>query len=169
MAEDDSKVEELNPRSANDITDVNMELKVWYAATKDAGYPIPISNIQSINIFESMFTKLPSMILVLQDSGSWFHYNGIQIGVKIHVLFRPNITDDKIVESYLSMDFVVQSVTYSVDHEHGGYYTLINCMYPAESYVNEICQWPNNDIVTDIKNPLQWMFTLIVCQRWARR
>jgi len=134
-----------------------VDLQVWIGDPKDATKGITIENeaIDSIDITENLFTTLPTINMVLTDSGRFFFRYNVRIGDTLNVRMAPAATlkeeEDQVAAPYVSASFTVQSVTDVPDHRNNLYIHRITGVYAAVGFINKIIQYPQD---TNILNPV---------------
>lgn len=141
----------LDPSSAGQSApsaSVNNVIEVLYGGDDPKkAYHIPNGKISKIEIKESFFTKLPTVRLFLNDTGTFFDSVGFQIGNVINVKITPIIKNQDIIpKPYVNSKFVIQSINYYPDQDRKDYLYEINGIYAAEKYLNDICIWPVTEI-----------------------
>lgn len=141
----------LDPSAASQsgpTASVNNVIEVLYGSDDiKKAYPIPTNKIDKIQIKESFFSKLPTLKLVLSDVGTLFNTVGFQIGYTINVKITPIVRNkDVIPRPYVNSNFTIQSINYVFDMDKKYYVYELNCIYPAEKYLNDICVWPITEI-----------------------
>lgn len=127
---------------------VNNVIEVLYGSDDPKkAYQIPNAKISKIEIKESFFIKLPTMKLLLNDTGTFFNDVGFQIGNIINIKITPVIKNlDSIPKPYVNSKFVIQAINYYFEADKNNYIYEINGMYAAEKYLNDICVWPITEI-----------------------
>jgi len=127
---------------------VNNVIEVLYGSDDPKkAYQIPNAKISKIEIKESFFIKLPTMKLLLNDTGTFFNDVGFQIGNIINIKITPVIKNlDSIPKPYVNSKFVIQAINYYFEADKNNYIYEISGMYAAEKYLNDICVWPITEI-----------------------
>ena len=127
---------------------VNNVIEVLYGSDDPKkAYQIPNAKISKIEIKESFFIKLPTMKLLLNDTGTFFNDVGFQIGNIINIKITPVIKNlDSIPKPYVNSKFVIQAINYYFEPDKNNYIYEIIGMYAAEKYLNDICVWPITEI-----------------------
>jgi hypothetical protein len=127
---------------------VNNVIEVLYGSDDPKkAYQIPNAKISKIEIKESFFIKLPTMKLLLNDTGTFFNDVGFQIGNIINIKITPVIKNlDSIPKPYINSKFVIQAINYYFEADKNNYIYEIIGMYAAEKYLNDICVWPITEI-----------------------
>lgn len=127
---------------------VNNVIEVLYGSDDPKkAYQIPNAKISKIEIKESFFIKLPTMKLLLNDTGTFFNEVGFQIGNIINIKITPVIKNlDSIPKPYVNSKFVIQAIDYYFEADKNNYIYEISGMYAAEKYLNDICVWPITEI-----------------------
>lgn len=127
---------------------VNNVIEVLYGSDDPKkAYQIPNAKISKIEIKESFFIKLPTMKLLLNDTGTFFNDVGFQIGNIINIKITPVIKNlDSIPKPYVNSKFVIQAINYYFEADKNNYIYEIIGMYAAEKYLNDICVWPITEI-----------------------
>ena len=91
----------LDPSSASQsgpTASVNNVIEVLYGSDDiQKAYPIPTNKIDTIQIKESFFSKLPTLKLVLSDVGTLFNTVGFQIGYTINIKITPIVKNKDVI------------------------------------------------------------------------
>ena len=128
-----------------------VDLQVWIGDPKDPTKGITVENeaVESIDITENLFTTLPTINMVISDSGRFFFRYNIRVGDTLNVRMTPaSTTKDEEEESqpapYIDASFTVQAVTDMPDHPNDLYIHRITGVYAAVSFINKIVQFPQD-------------------------
>jgi hypothetical protein len=125
-----------------------VDLQVWIGDPKDATKGITVENecIQSIDITENLFTTLPTINMVLTDSGRFFFRYNIRIGDTLNVRMGPAATtkdeEDQQPEPYIAASFSVQTVVDIPDNRNNTYIHRVVGVYNALGFINKIIEYP---------------------------
>lgn len=123
-----------------------ISLKIWFdEKEEEKGIPVPINNIMTFHLRESMFLKLPVGNLVYADNGTFKNANMFRPGRIIYIGFeykamttesnKLNISTGRYrIENVKIIDNGDQSITYSV-----------GLVFDALRYLNNIPRYPNSD------------------------
>lgn len=126
------------------VTQITAKIDMWYGSEKkEQARIIPQANIMSINIHESMFSPLPTIKVVLNDSGNYLQNLGFRHGEVLCVTITPNLGDpDEIPAPYINSKFIIQSIEYLWNASSNDYDYTIKGIYAAEKYLTATFQWP---------------------------
>lgn len=127
-----------------------VELQVWIGDPKDPTKGITIENesIECIDISENLFTMLPTINMVVNDSGRMFFRYNFRIGNTLNVRMKPASTTkddgDKTPAPYIDTMFTIQAITDIPDNRNNIYIHRVTGVYAAVSYLNSIVQYPKD-------------------------
>ena len=136
----------LAGRVSQSVATPDTKIEVIYG-NKDPrhGFVITNSKIIKILVHESFFQRLPSMTLVLNDIGTYFHDVGFQIGNSIFLTITPDLGGTIDIKPYIDSEFRIESIEYGLDQDSNNYCYTIRCTLAAEKYLNDIFVWPKDD------------------------
>lgn len=133
-----------------------VDLQVWIGDPKDPTKGITIENesIESIDIVENLFTTLPTINMVVNDSGRMFFRYNFRVGDTLNVRMKPSGTvaadPDKETDAYLDTSFTVQAISDMPDNRNNLYIHRVSGVYAAVSYLNSIIPYPKELSIIEI-------------------
>lgn len=145
--------------SASNIS-IGAHVEVLYGSEKkEKARILELQKILSITVRENIFGTLPTLTLVLKDSGTIFYDEGFEHGKIIYVKMTPELSINDISEQtdvttldppIFECSFVIQSIEYLHETNNQGYHKcFIHGIYNAEGYMNSIFTWPSPNPTID--------------------
>ena len=132
-----------------------VDILMWVGPLKDKpkdkfkdSRVIPSSSIASFELVESMFSLLPSLYILLGDSGTWEHRKLLRCGDVISVIITPRSVDASTPPALplIKAEYAIQTMTKTMSDNSNLSGLKLFCVYNAPAYLNEIPIYPEETI-----------------------
>ena len=140
---------DTNDKESIAIAQTTAKIDIYYGSEKkEEARCIPQANVVSVKIVESMFSSLPTIKLVLNDTGNMIHNLGFQHGGLLLVTITPELGDpDKLPTPYVNSKFRIEGIDYVFNTARNDYDYHISGIYAAETYLNCKFTWPPETMI----------------------
>lgn len=140
-----SKITEYvsNDNSLSTTCNIDKLTLLYNSSEPGKGITIGQDSIVSIQVTESLNTKLPIMKIKIMDGGLWYNTYLFEIGKNIRVTITPKkMYEDQVVQPYINCDYLIEGIEYVTDLIKKEYVYILTCVCGTEKYFNSICVWP---------------------------
>lgn len=121
-----SKITEYvsNDNSLSTTCNIDKLTLLYNSSEPGKGITIGQDSIVSIQVTESLNTKLPIMKIKIMDGGLWYNTYLFEIGKNIRVTITPKkMYEDQVVQPYINCDYLIEGIEYVTDLTKKNMYT----------------------------------------------
>lgn len=128
-----------------------IDIDLWYDVEdpEKADEWVDMSIVNKITFDENMFSVLPTMVIELQDDGSYYNLKPMKIGRKIYcrIASAARTNDNKEVKPLITR-MTIESVTQKVNQGSSASIMKIQCVYDAQGFINKVPIYPTPGAIT---------------------